>query len=104
MTCVPVCPVDDIDPEDVRRFVHGGTTYAVCRDDEGRVFAVAGLCTHEHVDLCDGFVFGCVIECPRHNGRFRLDTGAPGGGPVTEALATFDVRVEDGMIFLRVEG
>lgn len=98
---VPVCALEEIEPEDVRRFDHDGVTYVVCRDDKGKVFAAEGLCTHERVHLADGFVFGRVIECPRHQGRFNLGDGAPCGGPALQALRTFPAKVDDGMIFIQ---
>ncbi len=102
MSWIPVCPLDEIEVEDVYRFEHAGALYAVCRDSEGDLHAVSGLCTHEHVDLTEGFVFGCILECPRHNGRFRIDTGATDGGPVTEPLKTFPTRVQAGLVYIEV--
>ncbi len=99
---VAVCALDEIEVEDVRRFDHGGSTYAVCRDDDGNVFATEGLCTHERVHLADGFVFGKILECPRHQGRFRLGDGVPCGGPALNRLTTFPTKVDDGRIFIEV--
>lgn len=95
---VVACAVDDIDPEDVIRFDHGGKTYAVYRSAKGEVFATDGLCTHEQVHLADGLVIDDTIECPKHNGRFNYRTGAPLRAPVCVALATYPARVVDGMI------
>lgn len=102
MIWTPVCPVDDIDPEDVIRFDHDGRTFAVYRSAAGEVFATDGLCTHERVHLADGLVIGDTIECPKHNGRFDYRTGAPLRAPVCVALATWPARVRDGMIEVEV--
>jgi 3-phenylpropionate/trans-cinnamate dioxygenase ferredoxin subunit len=93
--------LDDVEPEDVCRFDHGGETYVICRDDKGEVFVMEGLCTHERVHLADGFVFGRILECPRHQGRFRLGDGTPCGGPALQPLRTFPVKVENGTIFIQ---
>jgi 3-phenylpropionate/trans-cinnamate dioxygenase ferredoxin component len=95
---VTVCALDDIEPEDVMRFDHGGKTFAVYRSPQGEVFATEGLCTHEHVHLADGLVMDDTIECPKHNGRFNYRTGAPLRAPVCVALATYPARIREGNI------
>jgi 3-phenylpropionate/trans-cinnamate dioxygenase ferredoxin subunit len=99
---VSVCDLDEIDPEDVIRFDHGGRTFAVYRDEDGTPFCTDGLCTHEHVHLADGLVMGDQIECPKHNGRFNLKTGAPLRAPVCVALKTWPARVTGGMIEIEI--
>ena len=39
---------------------------ALYRTEDDRYFATDGLCTHEQVELADGFVSGTIIECPMH--------------------------------------
>ena len=67
---------------------------------EGEVFATDNLCTHGNARLCDGFVEGHEIECPFHQGRFDLRTGAPTFAPCTEAIKTWPVKVEAGRVLL----
>lgn len=98
MSWVPVCPVDDIDPEDVIRFDHAGRTFAIYRSAKGEVFATDGLCTHEQVHLADGLVIDDTIECPKHNGRFNYRSGTPQRAPVCLALATWPARIAGDMI------
>lgn len=99
---VRVCALDDIEPEDVIRFDHGGRTYAVYRAEDGTPFATDGLCTHEQVHLADGLVLGDQIECPKHNGRFNIRTGAALRAPVCVDLQTWPARVVDGRIEIEV--
>ncbi|KGM30752.1 MocE family 2Fe-2S type ferredoxin [Inquilinus limosus] len=98
---INACAVDDIDPEDVIRFDHGGATFAIYRTGDDRYFATDGLCTHEFVHLADGLVMDTVIECPLHNGRFDFTTGEALSPPVCAALRTFPVKVEGGRVYLR---
>lgn len=100
---VPVCAADAIDEEDVRRFDHGGATYAVYRTPGG-YFATAGLCTHEEAHLADGLVLDEVIECPLHNGRFQIATGRALNPPVCVNLRTYPVRVEAGQVLIGLPG
>lgn len=99
---IAACAADEIDPEDVIRFDHGGRTFAIYRTEDDRYFATDGLCTHEYALLTDGLVMGTIIECPMHNGRFDFTTGAAKGAPVCVDLATYPVKVEGGRVFLRL--
>jgi 3-phenylpropionate/trans-cinnamate dioxygenase ferredoxin subunit len=101
---VDACAADDIDEEDVIRFDRDGRTYAIYRTDDDRYFATDGLCTHEKVHLADGLVMGTIIECPKHNGRFDIRTGAAKGAPVCVDLKTYPAKVEGGRVFLKLEG
>ena len=97
-----VCAVDEIEPEDVIRFDRGDRTFAVYRAEDGTPFATDGLCTHEQVHLADGLVLGDEIECPMHNGRFNIRTGAALRAPVCVALATYPARIRDGRIEIEI--
>jgi 3-phenylpropionate/trans-cinnamate dioxygenase ferredoxin subunit len=99
---INVCPLDDIDDEDVRRFDHGGKTFAVYRYDD-KVYASDGLCTHEQVHLSGGLVMENVIECPKHNGRFDIRDGRALGAPVCVNLKTYPARVEGGEIQIQLD-
>jgi 3-phenylpropionate/trans-cinnamate dioxygenase ferredoxin subunit len=92
-----------LEPGDVVRFDHGGRTFAVYRDEAGRLAATDGLCTHAKVHLADGFVFGTEIECPKHNGRFDVHTGVAKGAPACVDLVVHPVRESaDGSVELFV--
>jgi 3-phenylpropionate/trans-cinnamate dioxygenase ferredoxin subunit len=96
-TWIDVCGVDDLEDDDVMRFDHGSKTFAIYRSGD-KVYATDGLCTHEHVHLCDGLVMDNVIECPKHNGRFDIRTGKALGAPACINLVTYPAAVEDGLI------
>ena len=97
---VDACGVEDVDPEDVIAFEHDGVEYAIYRSAKDEYFTTAGVCTHEFQLLCDGFVMGNVIECPKHNGRFDFRTGAALSAPALEPLRTFATRVEGDRVFV----
>jgi len=97
---VPVCDPDDIAPEDLIRFDHAGSSYAVYRAPDGRFYATAGRCTHEDVHLCDGLVMGHIIECPRHNGQFDYRTGAAKRAPACVDLRTYPAELRDGQVMI----
>ena len=99
---VEVCVSGFLKPEDVIRFDHEGSTYAIYRDAEGRLFATDGLCTHAGAHLAEGFVKGRLIECPKHNGRFDFTDGSAQRKPACVALRTFPAREHDSKIFLNL--
>ncbi len=96
---VVACRVDDIDEEDVMRFDHAGSTFAIYRIAQG-FFASDGWCTHEHTHLADGFVIDSEIECPLHQGRFDIPSGKPKSPPVCVRLKTYPVKVEGDQVLL----
>jgi MocE subfamily Rieske [2Fe-2S] domain protein len=87
---------------DVARFDHGRRTFALIRDEQGRLFATDGVCTHGNTHLSGGLAKGGVIECPKHNGRFNLSDGSPARTPACRALATYPVGEQDGLIRINV--
>ena len=100
---VAVCPLDDLEPEDVIRYDHAdGRTFAVYRAPDGAPYATDGLCTHEQVHLADGLVLDDMIECPKHNGRFNIRTGKALRAPVCVDLATYPARINGDMIEIEV--
>ena len=98
---IPTVDFDDIDDEDVVRFDYGGKTFAIYRVED-MAYASDGLCTHEHVHLCDGLVMDHVIECPKHNGRFDIRDGRPLGAPVCVALKTYPAKVAGGKVLIEI--
>jgi naphthalene 1,2-dioxygenase system ferredoxin subunit len=42
------------------------------------------------------------VECPFHQGRFDVRSGAAVGAPAIVPLQTFPVQVVDGRVFVRV--
>jgi 3-phenylpropionate/trans-cinnamate dioxygenase ferredoxin component len=99
---VEACAADDIEAEDVIRFDHGGRTFAVYRSPDDEYFATDGLCTHEKVHLADGLVMDNIIECPKHNGRFRLHHRPGQGAPVCVNLKTYPIKVEAGKVMIDI--
>lgn len=68
---------------------------------EGEYFAIEDVCTHDQGELTGGVVEGCEIVCPRHGAKFDIRSGEALTPPAYEAVDTFPVRVEDGMVQVR---
>ena len=81
--------------------VVGGQPVALCRSG-GELYAVNNVCTHQFAILSEGYIEDGCIECPLHQGRFDLKTGAPLGEPVTEPLKVYPVRSEAGKVYVEI--
>ena len=68
---------------------------------DGELYAIEDTCTHDGGDLVSGCLRGDTIECPRHGAVFSIRTGAVLAPPAYEPVATFPVRVENGMVQVR---
>jgi nitrite reductase/ring-hydroxylating ferredoxin subunit/uncharacterized membrane protein len=84
----------------LRAEVHG-TVVTLARAD-GKVYAVQEFCTHRCGQLSEGTLHGGEIQCPWHNSCFDLGTGQPTHGPAKVPLKTFDARVCNGIVEVRV--
>ena len=100
---IEICAVDAVEEEDVIRFDHADRTFAVYRLAGDDFHASDGLCTHERVHLAGGLVMDGIIECPKHNGRFDIRTGAAKGAPVCVGLKTYPVKVEAGRVLIQLD-
>jgi MocE subfamily Rieske [2Fe-2S] domain protein len=92
---------DDFEDEDIEQIKVGQLAVAVYRA-EGNFYATQDLCTHEHAYLSDGVLIDCVVECPFHQGRFDVRTGAALGAPVIVPLKTYPVKLVDGKIYVHL--
>jgi 3-phenylpropionate/trans-cinnamate dioxygenase ferredoxin component len=98
--CLPDELVDDVpraflvdDPADPNR---------VLVRTRGELFALSGICPHEQADLAEGVVERGVLWCPVHSSGFDCRTGAVIHPPAREPLKTYQVRLEDGSVFVRL--
>ena len=78
----------------------GNTQIALYRLD-GKVYALADVCTHALALLSQGFIEDGAVECPLHGARFDIATGRCLAPPATVDLRSYDVRIEGGDIFIR---
>lgn len=96
-----VIAVADLEPSWVTRVAVGPRVIAIYDTPSG-IYASLALCTHGGVDLCDGYFDRNVIECPLHQGAFDVRTGRPVAAPATRPLKTFETRVVDGRVQVRL--
>jgi naphthalene 1,2-dioxygenase system ferredoxin subunit len=97
----PVASLADFAASDAIAVVAAGKEIAIYLVD-GAVFATANRCTHGDARLCDGWVEGHEIECPLHQGRFDVRSGAATGAPAEVALTVYPVRLAGDRVELQL--
>ena len=99
-----VAAVDRLpDGKQVRAIVDDAPVFLLRAGDH--VFAIGNQCTHQGAGLDKGVVkmAGSVktVTCPAHGSMFNLETGKPMRPPATKPVPVYDVKVEDGRVFVR---
>ncbi|MGA8383491.1 MAG: non-heme iron oxygenase ferredoxin subunit [Stellaceae bacterium] len=97
---VAVARVSDLVPGEMK-FVAVDRERVVLANVEGAFYALRDVCGHRNAPLSRGRLDGCLIECPLHFAQFDIRTGALVAGPVSTAVAVYQVRIEGGTIYLK---
>jgi nitrite reductase/ring-hydroxylating ferredoxin subunit len=97
---VAVLAESDLADDKPTRAVHDGVPILLVRR-EGRLFAMAGTCSHFSGPLSEGKLVGDSIVCPLHNSRFSLENGRVLNGPAVHPQPCLEVRARGGQIEVR---
>ena len=103
MADIDVAPVDELPPGTVK-IVHAGEISVGVYNLGGRYCALEDRCSHDDGPLCEGD-FDCddgVAICPRHGANIDIRSGRALTLPAIESVATYPVRVVDGMVKVEV--
>jgi nitrite reductase/ring-hydroxylating ferredoxin subunit len=102
MAFVKAANVRDVPPGRAKIVEIGDEDVALCNVD-GKIYAIANVCTHDGGPLGEGYLLGEEIECPRHGARFNVRTGEVKVLPAIMPIPTFEVKVEGDDILVDVE-
>lgn len=69
---------------------------------DGNYYCLDDVCTHDGGPLGEGLMSGISIACPRHGAQFDIRTGKALTMPATEDTRAHEVKVQDGVIYLRL--
>lgn len=97
---VDVAPVSELSSAAPHVVDVDGAMVAVFTLD-GKYYAIEDVCTHDGGELASGEREGEEIICPRHGARFNIKTGEVTAPPAYEPVATFPVRVHNGIVQVR---
>ncbi len=99
---VPVMPADEVEEGVMYPFEVYESERILTRVG-GQLYALDGICTHEYAELWEGEIEDETIWCPLHSSGFNVRTGKVTNLPAVLPLATYDVRVEDGQVYVSIE-
>jgi nitrite reductase/ring-hydroxylating ferredoxin subunit len=95
---VHVCSVNEIPEKRARIVCLSAERVAIFKYD-GKISAVSNVCQHQNGPLGEGKILDGCITCPWHGYQYVPETGAS-PPPFVEKVPTFNVRVDDGRVFV----
>ncbi len=96
---VEVAALQAVEPGGMKQVEVDGEKVLLLRDGDA-VRAVGATCPHAGGPLMEGVRNGHRIVCPWHKAAFCIRTGAVQDPPALDALPRYEVRVDNGRIFL----
>ena len=98
---VAVAGTSDLKDGEMKQ-VSAGETNILLALVKGEYYALGAACTHYGAPLADGVLNGKRIVCPWHHACFNVSTGNREEPPAMDSLPRYDVRAEDGRVWVRV--
>jgi len=98
---VGLCRLDETSDDEMYPFEVGSRRIVIYRVD-GNIYATDNVCSHAFALLTDGWLEDGLVECPLHGAQFDVKTGAAVRGPADCPVETFETRVRDGMVEVRI--
>ena len=92
----------EIEPGEVLGLKLGGVEVAIVELD-GEVHALGDVCPHAYALLSQGYFEDGALECPLHAARFDVKTGTCLDGPTADPVPVYEVKVDGGDVWVRVQ-
>ena len=101
---VAVARAEDLAPGEMLEVDVMGEEVALFNVD-GTFYAIGNICTHAYTHLTEGDFYedmrgDWVVECSLHGSTFDVTTGEATTLPATGNAGKFDVKVEDGQVYV----
>lgn len=96
-----VAATDALKPGEIMQVQVNDEPVALAKTHQGDFLACHDVCTHEYVELHDGFIEDDEIECPEHGSRFNMRTGEVRNLPAVVPIATYEVKIEVDNVYLK---
>jgi 3-phenylpropionate/trans-cinnamate dioxygenase ferredoxin subunit len=94
-----VARLEDVPDGGMKQVVAHGEPIGLYRIGDD-VYALHDYCTHEQTELTEGEFEPeeLEVECPLHGSRFNVVTGDVRILPATKPVASYEVKIENGMV------
>ncbi len=96
---VRVASLEEVPPGSLLGVEVGGERVCLANVD-GEIYALADNCSHQEFPLSAGILEDDQLECGWHGARFDVTDGRALCLPAIRPVKTYEVRVEDGAIFV----
>jgi glycine betaine catabolism B len=88
-------------PPDSMLTVEVGDESVLIANVDGKFYGMGAICTHEQWDLSEGTLEGTTVTCAGHGTVWDLKTGKGVFDEPLEDEPLYDVKEEDGFLFVR---
>ena len=99
---VDACRLDELPVGEVTEVRGVGGRRLILIRTAFTVLAFDGYCTHRRAPMGRAHVEDDKLVCPWHDGSFDLKTGEAVDPPVDTAIESFETRVVDGQVQVRL--
>lgn len=96
---VEACAVAEIPEKCAKIVTLAGERVAIFKYD-GKISAVSNVCQHQNGPLGEGRIIDGCITCPWHGYQYLPENGSS-PPPFAEKIPTFNVKIENGRVFVR---
>lgn len=93
MTWTKIATADQVGEDEAIAVVLGDLKLAVF-NSAGGFHVTDNVCTHQYALLSEGYVEDGCVECPLHQARFDLTTGAAMCAPAAQPIRVYPVKLE----------
>ncbi|MCY3853928.1 MAG: non-heme iron oxygenase ferredoxin subunit [Thaumarchaeota archaeon] len=99
---IKVCTKSELDDKKLLRFDYHEKKILITKLNN-TIYAIDSICTHADADLSEGFINSEGIRCPLHLSIFDLETGIPQNPPAEKPLNTYNVKIEQNIIYVDIK-
>jgi len=99
--------LNELEPGEFRAVELSGRRLVVGRTEQG-YFAVQDECSHEKLPLSNadgipGRIERGLLICPHHGAKYDPHSGRPKGLPAIRPIKAFEVKLDEGGVWVNIE-
>jgi len=99
---IKVAKVEEVPPNSMKTFIINDEAILIA-NVEGKYYAIGAYCKHAEWDLSEGQLIGKKIICAGHGAIWDLETGKAEFEEPLEDEPVYEVKIENGMIYVKLK-